>query len=71
MKRTRNQKIANRARIGERIHRPKKPLEAPESLMEPDWAVPCMVCSAVPTMPLTGMCGPCTTGEADTVGGNW
>ena len=38
---------------------------------EPDWAGVCEVCGASPTMPETGMCGPCSTGEADTVGGNW
>jgi len=39
--------------------------------IEPDWEKPCEVCGAVPTMPLTGMCGPCTFGEADTKDGNW
>lgn len=39
--------------------------------MAPDWDIPCEVCGASPTVPQTGMCGPCTFGEADTVGGNW
>lgn len=38
---------------------------------EPDWTGECEVCGASPIVPLTGMCGPCTFGEADTVGGNW
>jgi len=42
----------------------------PEST-EPDWSEECMVCGMSPTLPLTGMCGPCTFGEAETIGGNW
>lgn len=38
---------------------------------EPDWSIPCSNCGAVPTVPVTGLCGPCTFGEAETVGGNW
>lgn len=38
---------------------------------EPDWTGTCEVCGASPIVPATGMCGPCTFGEADTVGGNW
>ena len=38
---------------------------------EPDWQGKCSVCGESPTVPQTGMCGPCTFGEADTVGGNW
>ena len=37
----------------------------------PDWARKCMVCDASPVVPVTGMCGPCTFGEAETVNGNW
>ena len=39
--------------------------------LTPDWETPCEVCGEVPTVPATGMCGPCTFGEADTAGGNW
>lgn len=39
--------------------------------IEPDWEGKCMVCDASPVVPATGMCGPCTFGEADTVAGNW
>lgn len=38
---------------------------------EPDWESECEVCGARPVLPVTGMCGPCTFGEADTAGGNW
>jgi hypothetical protein len=37
----------------------------------PDYKSPCMLCDAIPTVPATGMCGPCTFGEADTTDGNW
>ena len=39
--------------------------------VQPDWDTECEVCGQKPVMPLTGMCGPCTTGEASTLGGNW
>jgi len=39
--------------------------------MEPDWTSECDVCGASPVVPATGMCGPCSFGEADTIGGNW
>ncbi len=38
---------------------------------EPNWEGKCEVCGSSPTHPLTGMCGHCTFGEADTMGGNW
>ena len=38
---------------------------------EPDWKKSCFVCGEKPTVPCTGMCGPCTFGEAETAGGNW
>lgn len=38
---------------------------------EPDWGHACEVCGARPVHPVTGMCGPCTFGDAETVGGNW
>jgi hypothetical protein len=37
----------------------------------PDWSGKCENCGASPIVPVTGMCGPCTFGEAETVGGNW
>jgi hypothetical protein len=39
--------------------------------LEPDWEGQCEVCGQSPVVPLTGMCGPCTFGAADTIGGNW
>ena len=38
---------------------------------EPDYTRSCIVCGASPVLPATGMCGPCTFGEADTIDGNW
>ena len=38
---------------------------------EPDYNGECDVCGASPVLPVTGMCGPCTFGEADTIDGNW
>lgn len=37
----------------------------------PDWETKCDNCGATPILPDTGMCGPCTFGEAETAGGNW
>ena len=37
----------------------------------PDWNGKCENCGAPPIVPFTGLCGPCTFGEADTVNGNW
>jgi hypothetical protein len=38
---------------------------------EPDWSRNCSICDQTPIVPDTGMCGPCTFGEAATAGGNW
>lgn len=53
------------------IDTPRQGARIPEEDMEPDWEGECEVCGSSPILPLTGMCGPCTFGEADTVGGNW
>jgi hypothetical protein len=53
----------------ERTGATKPALREPDT--EPDWSVPCEVCGSVPTMPATGLCGPCTFGESETAGGNW
>jgi hypothetical protein len=37
----------------------------------PDWEHECCVCGARPIVPASGMCGPCTFGDAETIGGNW
>lgn len=48
-----------------------EPVEISEEDNQPDWDGECEVCGASPTHKLTGMCGPCTFGEAETIGGNW
>ena len=37
----------------------------------PDWTKRCLNCGAAPILPITGLCGPCTFGEADMSGGAW
>jgi hypothetical protein len=37
----------------------------------PDYTNACEVCGATPVHKVTGMCGPCSFGEVDTLGGNW
>lgn len=48
-----------------------KPSAADDSETKPDWTGHCENCGQSPIVPATGMCGPCTFGEADTAGGNW
>lgn len=36
-----------------------------------DWKRKCEVCGQRPVVKATGLCGPCTFGEAETQGGNW
>jgi hypothetical protein len=48
-----------------------KPPEQEDSDLKPDWKTPCFICSQIPTVPLTGMCGPCTFGTADALLGGW
>lgn len=55
----------------EEASKEREELAADDPRVQPDWETPCIVCDALPTLPLTEMCGPCTFGEADTVGGNW
>jgi hypothetical protein len=38
---------------------------------EADWTRKCGVCGNIPILPETGMCGPCTFGDASTVNGEW
>lgn len=42
-----------------------------DACYEPDWTRECEVCGSRPIVPATGMCGPCTWGEAETANGNW
>lgn len=37
----------------------------------PDWSRTCESCGDTPVHPVSGMCGPCTFGEASTAGGDW
>lgn len=37
----------------------------------PDWSGKCEVCGQSPIVPITGLCGPCTFGDASTAGGEW
>jgi hypothetical protein len=46
-------------------------LSSDDPKMKPDWSRKCQVCDATPIVPLTGLCGPCTFGESETVNGNW
>lgn len=46
-------------------------LEAGDPRSTPDWTKGCENCGEKPILPLTGMCGPCTFGEAETAGGKW
>jgi hypothetical protein len=48
-----------------------QPHRAKASDVKPDWTRKCVVCGASPIVPITGMCGPCTFGEADTILGDW
>ena len=51
----------------------RKPVEqmADEEAFSADWGGSCEICGQSPIVSATGMCGPCTFGEADTVDGNW
>lgn len=50
---------------------PKKSKSATTPDAEPDWTGKCENCGESPIVPATGLCGPCTFGEAETAGGNW
>ena len=42
-----------------------------EEAFRKDWGRQCEVCEQTPVVNATGLCGPCTFGEADTAHGNW
>jgi hypothetical protein len=52
-------------------HKKRFRVKKKEPNTKPDWGHNCMVCDETPILPVTGMCGPCTFGEAETAGGNW
>jgi len=37
----------------------------------PDWNGRCENCGSSPTIPISGLCGPCHWGTAEAVGGGW
>lgn len=51
--------------------RKKKTKKPNPDITAADWSGECENCGASPIVPATGMCGPCTFGEAETIGGNW
>lgn len=62
----------NGFRSASQIKRDSKPPKPPTPEdTKPDWTGHCENCGQSPIVPITGMCGPCTFGEADTAGGNW
>ena len=42
-----------------------------ERAFQANFTEQCSVCGESPTVTATGLCGPCTFGEAKTAGGNW
>lgn len=40
-------------------------------MFRPNWQAPCENCGAKPSVPLSGLCGPCHFGAADAKGGGW
>lgn len=50
---------------------PPETLSQDDPRVQPDYTRSCSSCGAKPVLPLTGMCGPCSFGEAETAGGNW
>lgn len=53
------------------VQRRKRKHEERGSDIEPDYEGQCESCGASPILPVSGLCGPCTFGEAETVEGNW
>lgn len=62
-----------KVRLAVKAARDKWRREGPPSNVEtdPDYETQCEVCGSSPIVPATSMCGPCTFGEAETIGGNW
>ena len=61
-------------RVGEqllRLHKAERDQHLPYDSLCPDDTGTCITCGASPIVPVTGMCGPCTFGEAETLNGNW
>ncbi len=45
--------------------------EAADEAFARDWTRGCEICGDRPVVNATGMCGPHTFGESETMGGNW
>lgn len=52
-------------------HKKKETFRSDAKETKPDYSSKCDVCGETPVVPATGMCGPCSFGEAGTAGGNW
>jgi len=42
-----------------------------EEAFDRDWDTSRKNCGETPTVKATGLCGPCTFGDSETIGGNW
>jgi hypothetical protein len=60
-----------RKRVADKQGKPQPAASEDSPDTKPDWSGKCENCGESPIVPATGMCGPCTFGEADTAGGNW
>jgi hypothetical protein len=52
-------------------HECRSPTSKRDERDEPDWTRQCENCKSTPVYPRSGLCGPCSFGEADTAHGNW
>lgn len=59
------------ARLVSMVKKKKKVTKKSNPDTDPDWSGECENCGEYPIVPITGLCGPCTFGEADTIMGNW
>lgn len=55
----------------ERLMKSARDQGLPQESLLPDYTRACEACGAKPIVPATGLCGPCSFGEADTANGNW
>jgi len=61
--------VSKKAKTEDEQHREKQKKTGKSTA--PDWTQGCDSCGSSPIVPVTGLCGPCTFGEADSAGGNW
>ena len=62
--------MRRRAKRAREMHKAGEP-QVTDADTKPDWTRNCSVCGASPVVPITGMCGPCSFGEAETTDGDW